>query len=123
MGGLGRGAEAFSGRRASSPTGAAAQGIMRQREPVSRICHFFVVRYTGPMDEKILEREAMRLPVRERALLADALLESLDDDAARNVQLAWAEEAEDRIEAYRRGEISAVDGPSSLKELRSRYRA
>ena len=75
------------------------------------------------MDEKILEREAMRLPVRERALLADALLESLDDDAARNVQLAWAAEAEDRIEAYRRGEISAVDGPSSLKELRSRYRA
>jgi putative addiction module component (TIGR02574 family) len=75
------------------------------------------------MDEKILEREAMKLPVRERALLADALLESLDDDAARNVQLAWAAEAEDRIEAYRRGDLSAIDGPSSLKELRSRYRA
>jgi putative addiction module component (TIGR02574 family) len=75
------------------------------------------------MDQKILEREAMRLPVRDRALLADALLQSLDDDAARSVQLAWAAEAEDRIEAYRRGELSAVDGPSSFKELRSRYRA
>jgi hypothetical protein len=75
------------------------------------------------MDEKVLEREAMRLPVRDRALLADALLESLDDDAARNVQIAWAAEAEDRREAYRRGDLAAVDGPSSLNELRSRYRA
>ena len=75
------------------------------------------------MDGKILEREAMRLPVRDRALLADALLESLDDEAARDVQRSWATEAEDRIEAYRRGDLSAVDGPSSLQELRSRYRA
>jgi hypothetical protein len=74
------------------------------------------------LDEKILEREALRLPVRDRALLADALLESLDDDAARNVHLSWAAEAEDRVEAYRRGDLSAVDGPSTLKELRSRYR-
>ena len=44
-----------------------------------------------------------RLPVGDSALLADALLESLDDDAARNVQLKWMAEAEDRIEAYRRG--------------------
>jgi hypothetical protein len=61
----------------------------------------------------------MRLPVRDRALPADALLESLDDEAARSVQ-AWAAEAEDRLEAYRRGDLSAVNGPNSLKELRSR---
>ena len=89
----------------------------------SRITHSRVARYTCPMDPKILEREAMPLPVRDRALLADALLESLDDDAARDVQRSWAAEAEDRIEEYRRGDLSAVDGPSSLKELRSRYRA
>ena len=94
-----------------------------QRETENHVCHSCMVRYTCPMDQKILEREAMRLPVRDRALLADALLQSLDDDAARSVQLAWAAEAEDRIEAYRRGELSAVDGPSSFKELRSRYRA
>jgi hypothetical protein len=75
------------------------------------------------MDAKILEREAMRLPGRDRALLADAQLQSLDDDVTRNVQLAWVAEAEDRIEAYRRGDLSSVDGASSLKELRSRYRA
>ena len=31
------------------------------------------------MDEMTLEKEAMRLSARERALLADALLESLGD--------------------------------------------
>ena len=42
---------------------------------------------------------------------------------ARDVQRSWAAEAEDRIEEYRRGDLSAVDGPSSVQELRSRYRA
>ena len=50
-------------------------------------------------------------------------LKLLADDGRRNAQLAWAAEAEDRIEAYRRGDLSAVDGPSTLKELRSRYRS
>ena len=69
----------------------------------------------------ILEREAMRLPPRERALLADALLGSLDDEATRDIQAAWAKEAVDRLEAFHRGEIIAVDGPEALRELRARY--
>ena len=73
------------------------------------------------IDEMILERAAMRLPPRERALLADALLGSLDDDATREIQAAWAGEAADRLEAFRRGEVTAVDGPEALRELRARY--
>lgn len=42
----------------------------------------------------ILEREALRLPAHIRALLADTLLASLDDDALREVEAAWAREAE-----------------------------
>ena len=41
------------------------------------------------MDQLILEREAMRLPPKDRALLADALLGSLDDEAVREVEAAW----------------------------------
>ena len=74
------------------------------------------------MDQVILEREAMRLPPKDRALLADALLGSLDDEAAREVEVAWTREAEARLAAYRRGELSAVDGPTVLRELRSRHR-
>ena len=45
-----------------------------------------------------------------RALLADALLESLDDDAAREVEKAWTLEVASRSGAYRRGQIAAADG-------------
>ncbi len=65
----------------------------------------------------------MRLPTRDRALLADALLGSLDDDAVREVECSWAREAESRHEAFRRGEISALDGPAVLRELRLPSRA
>lgn len=73
------------------------------------------------MDQAILEQEALRLPARARALLAEALLESLDDDAVREIQTAWGEEAEARLGAFHRGEIKALDGPTVLRELRSDY--
>jgi hypothetical protein len=70
------------------------------------------------MDQAILEREALKLPPGERALLADALLGSLDDEAARQAEAACAREAEDRYQAYRRGEVLALDGPAILQLLR-----
>lgn len=73
------------------------------------------------MDQAILEREALRLPAHQRALLADALLGSLDDEAARQVESAWAQEAEARLAAYHRGEAVALDGPAVLQELRGRF--
>ena len=72
------------------------------------------------MDQTILELEALRLPAHQRALLADALLGSLDDEAAQEVERLWAREAEERLAAFRRGEIADVDGPSVLKDLRNR---
>jgi putative addiction module component (TIGR02574 family) len=74
------------------------------------------------MDQAMLEREALRLPPGERALLADALLGSLDDEASREVETAWIQVAEKRLAAYRRGEEAALDGPRVLEDLRARYR-
>ncbi|MCM2286838.1 MAG: addiction module protein [Desulfobacula sp.] len=48
----------------------------------------------------------------ERALLADRLLSSLDDDALTEVNTAWIEEAERRHQDYKQGKrpgISAKD--------------
>ncbi len=73
------------------------------------------------MDQAILEREALKLPAHERALLADALLVSLDDEAARQAEGACAQEAEDRYQAYRRGEVQAADGPTVIRQLRQRH--
>jgi putative addiction module component (TIGR02574 family) len=59
---------------------------------------------------QVLE-EALALPPDERAELADRLLSSLDKEHRRKIDLLWAEEAEDRIDAYERGEIGAVSSP------------
>jgi hypothetical protein len=71
-----------------------------------------------PMDQAILEREAMLLSAHERALLADALIVSLDDEAAQSCQAAWALEAEERRAAHLRGEIASLSGPDVLREIR-----
>ena len=73
------------------------------------------------MDHAVLEREALKLPAHERALLADALLGSLDDEAVRQAEAACAREAEDRFQAYVRGEVKALDGPAVFQQLRERH--
>ena len=77
--------------------------------------------YAAAMDQAILGREALRLPAHQRALLADTLLESLDDEVTRKAEVAWAQEAESRLTAYHRGELTALDGPTALRELRDRH--
>jgi|SRR5947209_20392738 len=48
---------------------------------------------------------------------------SVSRDLARQVlersQVQWAAESDDRIDAFERGELSAVDGLSAMKDLRS----
>lgn len=73
------------------------------------------------MDQAILEKEALRLPARKRALLADAPLGSLGDEGAREIEAAWGSEAEARLDAFHQGLISCMDGPQVLHGLRSRY--
>ncbi|MBC9867704.1 MAG: addiction module protein [Opitutae bacterium] len=73
------------------------------------------------MDEVILKEEALRLPTRKRALLAEALLDSLDNDETREIESAWAKEADSRQGAYGKGEIEAEEGTEVFRELRERY--
>jgi hypothetical protein len=73
------------------------------------------------VDQTILEREALKLPAYERALWADSLIKSLDEEATHEVESTWAQEAEKRLDACQRGEIQAVDGPALIAELRARF--
>ena len=73
------------------------------------------------MDHAILEREALKLPPHERALLADALLVSLDDEATRKAEEACADEAEARYQACVHGEVQAENGPAVFQRLRERH--
>ena len=62
--------------------------------------------------------DALSLPPRSRARLADKLLESLDQPKQREIDNLWAEEAEDRIDAYEKGEIRVISGKEVFRKLR-----
>ena len=55
---------------------------------------------------KQLEEQALALSTEERAKLAESLLESLHSPIS-EIEQAWAEEIEQRIAAFDRGELSA----------------
>jgi len=62
---------------------------------------------------QVLE-EALSLPPLERAELADRLLTSLDSSPDHKLDALWAEEAEDRLDAFERGEIKAVSAKEAF---------
>ena len=66
---------------------------------------------------KMLSRQARDLSPAERLELIDDLLASLDEGDPR-LDALWAKEAEDRLAAYRRGEIKAFP----LQEVLAKYR-
>ena len=66
---------------------------------------------------KTLSEQARKLSPVERLELVDDILASLDEpDPA--IDRLWAKEAEDRLAAYRRGEIKSVP----LEEVLAKYR-
>ena len=69
-----------------------------------------------------IQEDIIQLNPVERAMLIDLLWESLDESRVREIEAKWAAESEDRIDAYERGELSAVDGPAALRDLRSSLR-
>jgi putative addiction module component (TIGR02574 family) len=64
--------------------------------------------------------EALSLPPRSRAKLAEQLLESLDDPKQKEIDRLWADEVEDRIDAYARGELRAIPGQEVFRRLKPR---
>lgn len=64
--------------------------------------------------------DALSLPPESRAKLAEQLLESLDDPKQREIDRLWADEAEDRIDAYERGELKAIPGQEVFRRLKPR---
>ena len=68
------------------------------------------------VSNEILEK-ALNLTPTEKAELIDRLLSSLDKPD-KELDKLWSKEAEDRIEAFERGEIRAL----TLKEVLEKYR-
>lgn len=73
----------------------------------------------SPMSLTEIQIEVQKLDPAERAALIDVLWESLDEARIKEVEAKWLAESEDRIDAFERGELSAVDGPSAIQDVRS----
>jgi putative addiction module component (TIGR02574 family) len=69
------------------------------------------------MDGAILEKEALKLSAVEKAQMIDALWQSLDPAEQKSVDRAWLAESQDRLKAFRSGEITALDGEETLRSI------
>ncbi len=65
---------------------------------------------------QILEA-ALQLPHDERAQLIEGILLSFEPENRKRIDLLWALEAEDRIDAYERGELKSVPAEAVLADL------
>ena len=70
--------------------------------------------------EKLVE-QALDLHPDERARVAERLLSSLESEPSPIDQL-WAVEAEDRLDAYERGEIKAIPAEQVFNSIKNRKR-
>ena len=66
--------------------------------------------------EQILQ-QALALPLEERAQLIERLLETFQTPPDPALDQLWANEAHDRLEAYDRGELDAVDGEDVFQQM------
>lgn len=72
-------------------------------------------------EEEILSA-ALALPEAVRAALADQILRSLDGQDQGEIDRLWAHEAEQRIDAFERGEIEAIAAEDVFAAIRARGR-
>ncbi|MFY9610097.1 MAG: addiction module protein [Blastocatellia bacterium] len=70
--------------------------------------------------EKLIE-QALNLPAEERAVVAERLLTSLEPELS-NIDLLWAQESEDRLDAYERSEIKAIPAEEVFSSIKNRKR-
>lgn len=75
--------------------------------------------YNQLMEPRIIEEEALHLPIRDRAKLARRLLESLDDISESDTEQLWLEAAQLRAAEIDNGQVALV----TAEELEQRVQA
>ena len=61
--------------------------------------------------------EALELPPVERAELVENLLSSFEFQSRKAMDALWAQEAEDRIDAFERGEMAGIPARDVFEEI------
>jgi putative addiction module component (TIGR02574 family) len=68
----------------------------------------------------LILKEALALPPQERAELLEKLLATFQSPPDPHLDELWAREAEERLDAYDRGELKATPAEEVLKRIRER---
>lgn len=66
--------------------------------------------------------EALKLPPVQRAELVENLLTSFEFQSRERIDALWAEEAEDRIDGFERGEMTAIPAKDVFGEIEKNRR-
>ncbi len=69
-----------------------------------------------PQKQQIL-RQVLNLSPMERAKMVEQILASFEFPARQDIDAAWAKEAENRIDAYERGEIGTSSAGEAFKDI------
>jgi hypothetical protein len=75
------------------------------------------------MNPPEIEQAALQLPVKARAILAQKLLESLEQPSETELEELWFEEVEKRIERVQSGQGGLVSVAAALKQARAKTHA
>ena len=65
---------------------------------------------------------ALALPPKEREMLAEQLMETLDAEEQERIEGLWAEEAERRDKEIEDGIVKPIPGEEVMNRMRSRYK-
>lgn len=65
--------------------------------------------------------QALKLSPTERADVAEQLLASLDEALDSDVEKAWQEEIQRRLQQVERGEVELMDSDTVMAELRRKH--
>jgi len=85
-----------------------------------RLSDRIIIKEEYNMGPKLLEieREAIRLPVKDRETLAERLMRSVKRQPLTQVEEVWVKEAERRFSAWRRGKRAGVPVDLAFKQIR-----
>ena len=70
------------------------------------------------MSLKELEAEIKRLDLKERAMLAKWIVESLDELSTAEIEALWVEEAEARLDELEQGLATEIPAEEALRRAR-----
>jgi len=68
-----------------------------------------------------IEEQALKLPASERALLAQRLIASLDENDASENERLWVEEAERRYQEYKKGHVRSRPAADVFRDAFARF--